>query len=162
ETHAYVQVYDHRHERSGYVSPERVRTYPLEEASAASILPVLEFLRDSRGDESLGIGLAALYLRVADAKSIEPVVFDLLGVFADRLARRASGEGTRPEDASIAQAIDVAASYGIGFQRIEREGRTITCYDGEAFRRVLALGASDQARGRAVLALTEPRCVDPK
>src|SRR5262249_29660322 len=34
-------------------------------------------------------------------------------------------------------------------------------YEGEAFRRVLALNATDEQKARAAVALTRPECVDP-
>jgi hypothetical protein len=78
---------------------------------------------------------------------------------ADRLARRATSNKTN--DAALAAHLDVAASYGVKLVSFEREGRTRVCYDGEAFRRVLALGGSPEVRVRAALALTRPECIDP-
>jgi hypothetical protein len=44
----------------------------------------------------------------------------------------------------------------------ERNGRVRLCYDGELFRRVLALpGAKPEERARAALGLTRPDCIDP-
>ena len=89
ERAGYLQVYDHRHERPGYVRPSQVRTYPLEEAGAPALHAVIDFLRDTPGAESLGIGYAALYLRAAPA-AVGSEVFAALGQFAERLGRRAS------------------------------------------------------------------------
>src|SRR5262249_57633181 len=47
------------------------------------------------------------------------------------------------------------------FGGFEGDGRTRVCYDGEAFRRVLALPASPAAKARAALGVTDPACVDP-
>ncbi|MBI4815794.1 MAG: hypothetical protein HY791_06040 [Deltaproteobacteria bacterium] len=158
--HGYLSVYDHRHERAGYVAPERVREYELDESTADRIWPVVEFLKDSKGDESLGIGMIALFLRVAPTKRIDAGVFERLGSFAERLARRASGSAPG-ETGDLARHLEVAASYGVTFRALELEGRSITCYDGEAFRRALALGGSAIERARAALALTDSRCFDP-
>ena len=51
--------------------------------------------------------------------------------------------------------------YGVHFASFERDGRMQICYDGDAFRRVLARVAEPQQQARAVLALTRPECVDP-
>jgi hypothetical protein len=58
--------------------------------------------------------------------------------------------------------LEVVANYGIGMKSFERDGRVQICYDGEAFRRVLALPQSNpQQRARAALALTRHECVSP-
>jgi hypothetical protein len=150
ERQGWLQVYDHRHERPGYVRPWQVRSFPVEEKSAVELAAVIDFVRDQPGAESLGIGLVALYLRAAPAAAVGAEVFDALGGMAQRLARR----GT-------AGPIEVAESYGIKFRSFERDGKARLCYDGEAYRRVLALPASPAAKARAALGLTEPGCVDP-
>jgi hypothetical protein len=91
-------------------------------------------------------------------------VFDALGTMAERLGRRASARvsaAPRSNDASLGGQLEVAESYGVKFARFDEEGRTRTCYDGEAYRRVLALGGTAPMRVRAALGLTEPSCVDP-
>jgi hypothetical protein len=87
-------------------------------------------------------------------------VLDAIGTMADRLARRASARVAKAGDATMAGQLDVAESYGVAFARSEEEGHARVCYDGEAFRRVLALGGTGAARARAALALTDPRCDD--
>jgi hypothetical protein len=165
ERQGWLQVYDHRHERPGYVRPSQVRAFPVEEKVAGELAAVIDFVRDQPGQESLGIGLAALFLRAAPANAVGAEVFDALGGMAERLGRRASSKWARPNDATLAGQIEVATSYGIKFQSFvvlgEREGRTRVCYDGEAYRRVLALPASATAKARAALGLTDPACVDP-
>ena len=150
ERQGWLQVYDHRHERPGYVRPSQVRAFPVDEKSAVELAAVIDFLRDQPGSESLGIGLVALYLRAAPASAVGAELFDALGGMAQRLARRGA-----------AGPIEVAESYGISFQSFERDGKARLCYDGEAWRRVLALPASPAAKARAALGLTEPACVDP-
>src|ERR1700722_15998415 len=56
ERQGYLQVYDHRRERPGYVRPSAVRSYPVDETSALRLGAVVEYLRDAPGEESLGIG----------------------------------------------------------------------------------------------------------
>ena len=66
----------------------------------------------------------------------------------------------RPQ-AALSAHQEVAARYGVKFASHEHEGRMRICYDGDAFRRVLALPATGEQQARAVLALTQPECVDP-
>lgn len=150
ERQGWLAVYDHRHERPGYVRPSQVRAFPVDESAARELAAVIDFVRDQPGAESLGIGLVALYLRAAPPAAVGAEVFDALGGMAQRLARRGA-----------AGPIEVAESYGVKLRSFERDGRTRLCYDGEAFRRVLALPASPAAKARAALALTDPGCVDP-
>jgi len=150
ERQGWLQVYDHRHERAGYVRPSQVRAFPVDESSAREVAAVIDFIRDQPGSESLGIGLVALYLRAAPSAAVGAEVFDALGAMAQRLARRGA-----------AGPIEVAESYGVHFKSFERDGKARLCYDGEAYRRVLALPASPAAKAHAALGLTEPACVDP-
>jgi hypothetical protein len=159
ERQGYLQVYDHRRERPGYVREHQVRVYRLDEASAPQLQAVVEFLKDTPGAEALGIGYTAALLRAAPPSQVGPELFDAMGTMADRLARRASSR--RSTDETLAAHLDVVASYGVKFFSVEHEGRTRICYDGEAFRRVLALGGGPQARLRAALGLTRSECLDP-
>lgn len=163
ERAGYLQVYDHRRERPGYVRPAQVRTYPAEEASAPALHAVIDFLRETPGAESLGIGYTALYLRSAPATAVGSEVFDALGGFADRLGRRASARRAAAgrEDAALAAHLEVAQSYGVHYASREQREHVQVCYDGEAFRRVLALPGAAIAKARAALALTRPDCLDP-
>ncbi|MEO6920027.1 MAG: hypothetical protein ABI171_13575 [Collimonas sp.] len=157
----YLQVYDHRRERGGYIRVSQVRTQSLEPKDAPDLLAVVRFLRDTPGAEALGISYAAAYLKAAPAEAIGPEPFDALGVMADRLARRASAKRGKTDDTVLSAHLEVASSYGIGMQGFERDGRIQLCYNGEAFRRVLAMQSNDEQRARAALALTRPECVDP-
>lgn len=159
ERQGFLQVYDHRRERPGYVREQQVRVYRLDETSVPQLQAIVEFLRDTPGSEALGIGYTAALLRAANASQVGPELFDAMGTLADRLAKRASSR--RSNDEALAAHLDVAASYGVKLVSIEQEGRTRLCYDGEAFRRVLGLGGTPEARLRAALALTRPECIDP-
>jgi hypothetical protein len=161
ERQGWLAVYDHRHERPGYVRPSQVRSYAVDETSARDLAAIIDFVRDQPGLESLGIGYTALFLRAAPASAVGAELFDALGGMAERLGRRASSKWARPNDATLAAEIEVAESYGVKFHSFEREGRARVCYDGEAYRRVLALPATAAARARAALGLTDPACVDP-
>ncbi|HZR34142.1 MAG TPA: hypothetical protein VFA75_02120 [Nevskia sp.] len=157
----YLQVYDHRIERGGYVRRDEIRGTGLEAADAPGLLAVLRFLRDAPGQESLGIAYAAAYLKAAPAPAIDAEPFDALGAMADRLAARASARHGKADDPKLAAQLDVAAGYGLGWTSFERDGRMQVCYEGEALRRVLALPASEEQKARAALALTRHECVDP-
>ena len=162
----YLHVYDHRLERGGYIRAAQVRTTALEAEDAPALLSVVRFLRDTPGAEALGIGYTAAYLKAAPAQAITSEPFDALGTMADRLARqasshRASSRQNQANDAALAAHLEVATSYGITLQSFEREGRMQICYDGDAFRRVLAMPSTNDQRARAALALTRHDCVDP-
>ncbi|MDB4959375.1 MAG: hypothetical protein JWO36_6944 [Myxococcales bacterium] len=162
ERKGWFKVYDHRHERPGWIAEGRVRTYAVEPASAAQLHAVVEFLRDTPGSESLGIAYAALYLKVADGKEIDGAVFDALGTMATRLAQRGSAHDTGRTDTTVAAQLEVAESWGIHFRSIELgDGDTRICYDGDAFRYVLALDKNLDHQARATLALTDRACVSP-
>jgi len=155
----YVQVYDHRRERAGYVRATQVRPLELAEAQAPQLLAVMRFLRDTPGAESLGIAYVAAYLKAAPAAQIGAEPFDTLGVLAERLARRASMRGAGE---TVAAHVESVGQYGVKFSSYEREGSIQLCYDGEAFLRVLMMAsASAEQKARAALALTRNDCVDP-
>ena len=164
----YLQVYDHTRERAGYIRASQVRRTALAAAEAPELLSVLRFVQDRPGSEALGIGLAAAYLKAAPAEALNGeagiAAFDALGTMADRLARRASSGAalTKPQEAALSAHLDVARQYGVSFASYERDGKMTLCYDGEAFRRVLAMKSGPEQQARAALALTRADCVDPK
>ena len=152
ERRDYLQVYDHRRERAGFVRASQVRRAMLKAEEAPELLSVLRFLRGTQGNEALGIGFAAAYIQAAPAAMLNGEggieALDALGTLAERLARRASPAH-----------LEVAARYGIAFASNERGGRVSICYGGEAFRRVLAMRSNPEQRARAALALTREECV---
>jgi hypothetical protein len=167
-----LQVYDHRLERAGYIRESEARIVGTTEADAPQLLAVLRFLRDAPGAESLGVAYAAAYLKAAPAASVTAEPFDALGVMAERLARGATLRQGKAE--AVSAHMDVATQYGVRF--ISYAGNAGTgrgdtvqlCYDGEAFRQVLAMDgaagsakAAPEQRARAMLALTRHECVDP-
>lgn len=157
----HLQVYDHRRERAGFVRATQVRLVTLAPEQAPELLAVVRFLRGMPGSEALGIAYTAAYLRAAPADAISAEPFDALGAMAERLARRASVRQGKGSDTVLAAHLELVASYGVGMTSIESDGRMQLCYDGDAFRRVLAMPASAEQRARAVLAMTRPDCVDP-
>ena len=163
----YLQVYDHARERGGFVHASQVRRAALTEAEAPELLAVLRFLRDAPGEEALGIGFAAAYVEAASPETFNSSAgieaLDALGTFADRLARRASSPVPRAKAAQavLSAHLDVAMRYGVKFASYEHEGRVHICYDGDAFRHVLAMRPTPEQRARAALALTREDCIDP-
>ncbi len=157
----YLQVYDHRRERAGYIKAAQVRLVSLEPDDAQDSLTVVRFLRDTPGAEALGISYTAAYIKAAPAASITAEIFDALGTMAERLARRASSKQSKQNDDIIAAHLEVVAQYGVKLTGYERDGRMQLCYDGEAFRRVMAMSASNEQKARAALALTRQDCIDP-
>jgi hypothetical protein len=158
----YLQVYDHRRERAGYILASQVRTTSVQPSEAPELLSVLRFLRDTPGAEALGIGYAAAYLKAVPAADMTPEPLDALGTLADRLARRASSRQGKANDPVLSSHLEVATSYGIKMNNYERDGVMKICYDGDAFKRVLAMPSSTpEQRTRAALGLTRHDCVDP-
>ena len=157
----YLQVYDHRRERAGFIRATQVRTQSLKPEAAPELLSVLRFLKDTPGSEALGISYAAAYLQAAPAEAINGEAFDALGTLAERLARRASAKQSKAGGEAIAAHLEVAAGYGVTMQSFEREGQIQLCYTGDAYRRVLTLPSSDIEKAKAALALTQHECVSP-
>ncbi|MEO8921527.1 MAG: hypothetical protein ABI330_01625 [Caldimonas sp.] len=172
----YLQVWDYRRERGGFVETARVRRMALAASDAPQLLAVVRFVRDTPGAEALGIGFAAAYLKAATPEALLGAngaeAFDAIGTMADRMAQRASagpppgavpGAPVSRADAALPAHLEVAARYGVVFKSYERDGAMRICYDGEAFRRVLAMPAADATeRARAALGLTRTECMDPK
>jgi hypothetical protein len=165
ESAGFLKVYDHRHERPGYIRPSQVREYRVEPETAPELASVVRFLRDSTGYESLGIGYAALALRASPAGADTSELLASIGSMADRLARRTSARRADSKDAALAAHVGVAESYGVKFQAVEPTepgGRGRTCYDGDAWAAVLAApAASPLERARAALSLSVDPCADP-
>ncbi|MGB0126021.1 MAG: hypothetical protein WBP72_00185, partial [Rhodocyclaceae bacterium] len=51
----YLQVYDHRRERAGYVRAGQARVQSLKPEAAPELLSIVRFLKDMPGSEALGI-----------------------------------------------------------------------------------------------------------
>ncbi|HEY6475850.1 MAG TPA: hypothetical protein VI456_04660, partial [Polyangia bacterium] len=164
EAAGFLKVYDHRHERPGYIRLSQVREYRVDESVAPELVAVVRFLRDASGYESLGIGYAALALRAAPAGADPSELLASIGSMADRLARRASARRADSKDATLAAHVAVAESYGVKFEVVdptEPGGRGRVCYDGEAWAAVLgAPGAATAERARAALFLSVDPCRD--
>jgi hypothetical protein len=164
----YLQIYDYRRERGGFVRANQVRRLQLNAEEAPELLAILRFVRDTPGAEALGIGMAAAYIQAAPAAVLQSAsgmeALDVLGTLAERLARRASagGAANRTNEAALSAHMDVAARHGVTFVSFEREGRMHICYDGAVYRRLLAMRSTPEQRARSALALTRPDCIDPE
>lgn len=158
----YLQVWDHRRERGGYVKVAQVRRIDTKPADAPALLSVLRFVKDTPGSESLGIAYAAAYLKAAPVTDIGPEAFDAIGSMAERLARRATTRGTTTPSATASAHLDGVGAYGVRWASFERDGAVQLCYEGDAWRRVLAMPpALPEQQARAMLGLTRHDCVDP-
>lgn len=155
-------MYDHRRERAGYIRAAQVRRVSLAPAEAPELLSVVRFLRDTPGADSLGISYVAAYLKAAPAAAITAEPFDALGGMAERLARRASSRQSKQGDVVIAAHLEAVANYGVGIRSPEGGGRMQLCYDGEAFRRALAMQSTPQQRTAAALGLRAPSASIPR
>ena len=160
----YLQVWDYARERGGYVRASQVRRLGLQEDEAPELLAVLRFLRNVPGSEALGIGIAAAYIEAAPAEALNGAdgieALDAMGTLADRLARSASG-ATQLKAVAVSAHLEVAERYGVRFVSVERGPRMRVCYDGAAWRKLLAMPASEEQRARAALALSDPACSKP-
>jgi hypothetical protein len=165
EAPGFVKVWDHRRERPGYVRPWQVRVHRADESSATEAAALVKFLRDMAGFESLGIGYAALYVKVASPSRLGGPegsgVLSGLGVMAERLARLSSATARVGGGATLAAHVAAAEGHGVRFLRFEDAERTVVCYDGDAYARVFHTSAVAEDRARAALALTRRGCLDP-
>ncbi len=158
----FLQVYDHRRERAGYIKASQVKVQSLKPEAAPELLSIVRFLKETPGSEALGISYAAAYLRATPNPAQNGEVFAALGQMADRLAQRTSeSKPGKAYDLSAAH-LEVIAYYGITMQNIEREGQIQLCYEGEAHRRALALPATAIQKALAALSLTKHECVSPQ
>ena len=110
EVPGFLKVWDHRRERGGYVRPTSVRVHRLSEACGGGAGAVVRFLRDAAGFESLGIGYAALYMKVAPAAAAGP-------------ARVGGGAGRPGGDGRAARAARLGTAPGGRDRARRRAGR---------------------------------------
>jgi hypothetical protein len=158
----YLLVYDLRREREGYIRATQVRLTALTPQEAPELLAVVRFLRDTPGAEALGISYAAAYLKAIPASALTAEPFDALGTMADRLAQRASSVQSKSAQATISAHLEVVSALGVTMKGFDREGAVQICYDGDVFKRVLAMSSADPAElARAALGLTRHECIDP-
>ncbi|MDR2209184.1 MAG: hypothetical protein LBE22_09475 [Azoarcus sp.] len=157
----YLQVYDHRRERAGYILATQAAQHDLTPQTAPKLLAVTEFLKDQPGSEALGIAYGAAFLKAAPAEMIDAGVFEALGTMADRLAWRASRATQNDEKTArtVSAHTETAAGYGVSFYSVTNNDKITLCYDGDAWRHVLDLPASSVQKAKAALSTTRHECV---
>ena len=149
EKRGWLQVYDHRHDRPGWIAKGTVRVVDVDDKHAPALRAIVDFVRDTPGSESLGIAYAALYMKAAT--QVDAALWASIGVMAQRLAQRVS---TGASDATASEQLAVAQSWGLKFDSVDDR----VCYDGDAFAQVLAGSAAPADAAVAVLGLTDPAC----
>jgi hypothetical protein len=156
----YLQVYDHRRERAGYVKATSVRPINLDATQMPHFLSVVRFLRDSSNQEALGISYAQSYLKVSGGATKDPdyaEVLDAVGKMADRLAARTAKQASKDH---TAQQIEGVGFLGVRMVSIDQHGQQRLCYDGKAYEQLLGLDVPPSYKLNATLALTQPNCID--
>lgn len=167
EKQDYLQIYDYKRERPGYIPASSVKPISLTEGEAPELLSAIRYVSLQPNNEALSVGLVAAWLQAAPAQQVNgkegAEVFSVLGEQAQKLADQASAKRQLNQYAATKQTayMDVMTGYGIKFNSYEREDQLQVCYNGEAFRRVLALPATDEQKAKAALALTRSECIDP-
>lgn len=163
----YLEVYDHKRERAGYVKVSHLRESKFHQSETGEFLTLVRYLRDHSGSNSLGISLASAYLKAATPEQMNAQegaeVLAAIGIFADRIASLASSNQTlsKSHNRFLTQQLEVASQYGVHFNQIDVNGHIRLCYDGETYRQVLALPADDATKAKAALSLTENACIHP-
>lgn len=163
----YLEVYDHKRERVGFVKVTHLRQSKFHESETKEFLTLVRYLRDNHGSNSLGISLASAYLKAASVVEMNAAegaeVLHAIGLFADRIAERVSSNSQMSKSASsyLSQQLEVATQYGVHFNNIEKDGQFKVCYDGEVYRQVMALPATPDIKAQAALSLTNDTCIDP-
>jgi hypothetical protein len=158
----YLQVYDHRRERAGFVKASSVRKINLDATQGPHFLSVVRFLKDSAGQEALGLSYAQSYLKISAGPAKDSTyaeVLEAVGKMAERLANRASKIATGE---SISAQIEGVGFLGVRMVSIESDGQQRLCYDGHAYKQLLGLNAPATFKLTAALALTKPTCIDSR
>ena len=164
----YVQVWNHHLERGGYVQRGQLLRVATGEKAAPELAALLRFVSEQPGSETLGFALAAAAIQALPTAAIQGPeganLLDAIGRQAERLGERASRGAQRVQDQAMLSAhLDLAHRYGVDFQSIEDGERMRLCYEGDAYRRLLAMpAASPEQQARAALALTRPECQSPR
>ena len=161
----FLQVWDHHRERGGYVRASQLMRVAGDAAEAPQLLALLAFVGEQPGAESLGLALAAASVQALPAAALQGAqgasVLDAIGRQADRLAERATTGAGRADDPLLTAHLDVARRHGVLLATREGDGRMTVCYDGDAWRRLLAMpAASAEQKARAALALSRSECLE--
>ena len=161
----FLQVWDHHRERGGYVRATQLMRVAGDAAESPQLLALLGFVSEQPGAEPLGLALAAATVQAMPAAELQgtqgAAVLDAIGRQAERLAERATTGAGRADDPLLTAHLDVARRHGVQLITREQGGRMSICYDGDAWRRLLAMpAASAEQKARAALALTRADCLE--
>jgi hypothetical protein len=156
----YLQVYDHRRERAGFVHISHIKPTSLKSEEASELLSVVRFIRDMPGSEALGISYASAYLKASATNVHRPEALEALGAMAERLAMRASRPQNKAAAELSASHIEAIRFLGVRLVGNERNANIQLCYDGDAYKQVLAQSADATLKAKAVLGLTKHECVN--
>jgi len=157
----YLQVYDYRRERAGYILATQATRHELSAQTAPKLLAVTEFLKNQPGSEALGIAYGAAFLKAAPGEAIDANVFEAIGMMADRLAWRASRVTQNDEKTArtVSAHMETVAGYGVSFYNVERNDKIGICYSGDAWQQLLSMPAASDQKASAALSLTRHECV---
>jgi hypothetical protein len=159
----FLQVWDHHRERGGYVRATQLLRVSTDAAEAPQLLTLLAFVSEQPGSEPLGLALAAAAIQALPAAALQgpqgAMVMDAIGRQGERLAERATVG--RADDPLLTAHLDVARRHGVQLvSRGPAPNPMTVCYEGDAYRRLLALpAASAEQKARAALALTRSECL---
>ena len=160
ERAGYLKVYDYRRERGGYLRATRRGRSSSPRPPRPNCSPCCASCARAPAPRRSASVTARRISRPHRRTRITAEPFDAIAQMAERLADQASGSTEHLAD--VAPHLEVVEQFGVHMRSFERNGRMRVCYDGELFRRVLALpGAQPEERARAVLGLTRPDCIDP-
>lgn len=160
----WLQVWDHRRERGGFVRADRVLAVPEGEAVLPELMAQLRLVRQQPGAESLGLGLAAAAIERADVDWLGAEtgaeLLDAMVELQQRLAARVNAAGPNQQPSTAAHA-EVATRYGHPLRVLaQADGGQRVCANEEPARWLRAHPkASATQQARAALALTESGCV---
>ncbi|MGM9424655.1 hypothetical protein [Hydrogenophaga sp. MI9] len=161
----FLQVWDHHRERGGYVRATQLMRVSTDAAETPQLLALMAFVSEQPGSEPLGLALAAAAIQALPAAALQgpqgAAVMDAIGRQAERLAERASSGTGRTDDPLLTAHLDVARRHGVQLVSREQDGRMTVCYDGDAYRRLLAMPAANaEQKARAAMALTRSECLE--
>jgi hypothetical protein len=151
EVAGFLRVYDHRHERPGYIRPTVVRVHRLEPASTPELAAVVRFPATPRASSRWGSG--TWRWRCTRRRSARtPRAVGAIGTMADRLAP-ASARRKDSRDTTLAAHPRWPRATACGSVADAGDGSAPNRlrYDGEAWQRCWRPAAAPLERARAAL-----------
>ncbi len=161
----WLQVWDHRRERGGFVRADRLLPLPEGATALPELSAQLRLVRRQPGAEALGLGLAAAVIERAPADWLTgPAGAELLDALVEvneRLAERTQAATLPAQQTQAAAQAEVAARYGYPLRPVPlADGSQRLCANPEPARLLRGHPAArpDQ-QARAALAMTRPECL---